>query len=223
MNATYQVNEVFYSIQGEGMKQGTPMLFLRFSGCNLTCAKDGEAGFDCDTEFVSGRKMDLRDINGALAEAVRDSGTPEWVLLTGGEPGLQVDAPLIEMLRGVGFKVAIETNGTIALPDGIEWVCVSPKSAEHTIRQRRASEVKYVRNVGQGIPRPACTADHKLISPAFRTLTRWVSAPSDDPAHALEVHHHEPEPGALEWCIRLVKENPSWRLSVQQHKLWGVR
>jgi 7-carboxy-7-deazaguanine synthase len=94
------------------------------------------------------------------------------------------------------------------LPEGIDWITCSPKSAEHTLRLTHASEIKYVRNVGQGIPRPTIEADHQLISPAFRTMPDGK---------------HESEPGALAWCLKLVKENPSWRLSVQQHKLWRVR
>lgn len=229
---TYTVNEVFYSIQGEGVRAGTANVFVRFSGCNLTCRTDNEAGFDCDTEFVSGTKMNLDELVRACGEAVKDSpnfgrSAPPPIIFTGGEPGLQVDRELIDAFKALGVYLAIETNGTVTLPSGLDWICVSPKSAEHTIRQLYADEVKYVRNVGQGIPRPACEATHKLISPAFRTVEKFV--PNDAlgilgaPGTGITVPHHEPEPGALAWCIKLVKENPSWRLSVQQHKGWNVR
>jgi organic radical activating enzyme len=207
----YMVNEVFYSLQGEGVRAGTPNVFVRFSGCNLQCRSDNEAGFDCDTEFTSGRRRTLDDL---LVDMMTAGGPshPRNVILTGGEPGLQVDEPLINRLRADGWFIAIETNGTVELPPLIHWVCVSPKSAEHTLRQKYASEVKYVRHVGQGIPRPTIDAPHKLISPAFETLVNPDSTV-----------RHRPAPGAMEWCIQLVKENPEWRLSVQQHKSWAIR
>ena len=127
----------------------------------------------------------------------------EWIILTGGEPALQVDEELIDRLHHEGYKLAIETNGSLELPPGIDWITVSPKVAEHVIRQRTADEVKYVRHYGQGIPKTVVKAEHHLISPAFNGGT-------------LELR-------TLEWCIKLCKENPPWRLSVQQHKFWNVR
>jgi organic radical activating enzyme len=221
---SYQINEVFYSIQGEGVRVGTPNVFVRFSGCNLTCRTDNEAGFDCDTEFASGRKMELDALHDEMIAAMKRETTlwsedqedkrvvQRWCILTGGEPSLQVDAALVNGLRQRAWKVAIETNGTKALPDSFDWVCCSPKSAEHTLRLTRADEIKYVRNYGQGIPRPSVKAEHYLISPAFRSYEDHVGAVV-----------HEMEPGALDWCIKLVKENPPWRLSIQMHKAWGVR
>jgi 7-carboxy-7-deazaguanine synthase len=195
----YVVNEIFYSLQGEGVRAGTPNLFLRFSRCNLTCSV-ATHGFDCDTEFTSGRRMSIPEI----VEELRALSEPcRWVILTGGEPALQVDRELIDALHGAGYLLAIETNGSVELPAGIDWITVSPKVAEHAIRQRRAHEVKYVRGHGQGIPRTVVEAEHYLISPAF--------------------DGDELDPRALAWCIRLVRENPPWRLSVQQHKLWKVR
>jgi 7-carboxy-7-deazaguanine synthase len=195
----YAVNEIFYSLQGEGVRAGTPNFFLRFAGCNLTCRQETH-GFDCDTEFVSGRKMTLDEIAAELAAL---SKVCKWVVVTGGEPGLQIDEELIAGLHDLGFKLAIETNGSIALPAGLDWITVSPKVAEHAIRQTTANEVKYVRGYGQGIPKTVVEAEHYLISPAFE----GDSLPAR----------------TLDWCIRLVKDNPPWRFSLQQHKLWSVR
>ena len=106
---TYAVNEIFYSLQGEGVRAGEPSLFLRFAGCNLTCKVETH-GFDCDTEFVSSRKLTADEIVNELRAL-----TPrcKWVILTGGEPGLQVDRELIDRLHDEGFQLAIETNGSI--------------------------------------------------------------------------------------------------------------
>lgn len=195
----YRINEWFYSVQGEGIRAGTANVFLRFQHCNLRC-NHAEQGFDCDTEFVSGREYELDDLIGEILEC---GGDCRNLIFTGGEPTIQVDRPLIDTLKALGFFLAIETNGTREVPEGLDWITVSPKTAEHTIRQRKANEVKYVRSYGQSIPQPLVIADHYLVSPAF-------IGPDVDFKN-------------LEWCIRLVKENPTWRLSVQQHKFWMVR
>ena len=195
----YAVNEIFYSLQGEGVRAGTPNLFLRFAGCNLTCKQETH-GFDCDTEFVSSRKMTIEEIKADLLDLSRDC---KWVILTGGEPALQIDEELVEGLRGDGYKLAIETNGSVELPHGLDWITVSPKVAEHAIRQRTAHEVKYVRGYGQGIPKTVVQAEHYVISPAFNGM--------------------DLDRKTLDWCIRLARENPPWRLSLQQHKLWSIR
>ncbi|GMV98398.1 MAG: 7-carboxy-7-deazaguanine synthase [Phycisphaerae bacterium] len=195
----YTINEIFYSLQGEGVRAGTANLFLRFTGCNETCRLETH-GFDCDTEFASGRKMTLEQI---VAEFRALAPGCEWVVLTGGEPALQVDRELIDALHAAGYRLAIETNGSIELPAGLDWITVSPKVAEHAIRQRFAHEVKYVRGYGQGIPRTVVQAEHRLISPAF--------------------DGDRLDPRALEWCIRLVKDHPDWRLSIQMHKAWRIR
>ncbi|MCB0328313.1 MAG: 4Fe-4S cluster-binding domain-containing protein [Bdellovibrionales bacterium] len=200
----YQINEIFYSLQGEGVRAGTAALFLRFSGCNLSCSKESH-GFDCDTEFVSGRSLSAREIINALREC---SVNCEWIVITGGEPLLQLDEALTSALKEHGYKLAIETNGSIApsgeLLDSLDWITCSPKVAEHAIRLQRCDELKYVRAHGQGIPKPKLKdAPNKLISPAFS-------------GEQLDQKN-------LEWCIALAKEHPDWRLSVQQHKVWRVR
>lgn len=195
----YQVNEIFFSLQGEGMRTGTPNLFLRLSKCNLACTVETH-GFDCDTEFESGRELSLEEI---VSELQASSPTCDWIVLTGGEPALQVDQRLVDGLHAAGYKLAIETNGSVELPPGLDWITVSPKVAEHAIRQRTADEVKYVRAYGQALPKTVVEADYYLISPAF------------DGSHL--------ERKTLDWCLRLVEENPPWRLSVQVHKLLGIR
>jgi 7-carboxy-7-deazaguanine synthase len=206
---TYVVNEVFYSLQGEGVLAGEPMVFVRFSDCNLRCTVKA-AGFDCDTEFVSGRELDAAAIVAAARELVPADETPR-VLFTGGEPALQLDAALLDAFYDAGWRrYAIETNGTIDLSvrlagaSGRLHVCVSPKSAEHTLRQLHADEVKYVRHRGQALPESRVNAGHHLVSPAARADG---SFDREDVA----------------WCVQLVKENPSWRLSLQLHKILGVR
>jgi organic radical activating enzyme len=197
------INEIFYSIQGEGVRAGTANVFVRFSGCNMRCDLEANekspGGFMCDTEFQSGRRMTV----GELVKGVADTGGAcKNVIFTGGEPGLQLTEDLVGMMREHGFFMAVESNGTCALP-AVDWICVSPKVAEHALKQPVAHELKYVRHYGQGIPKPIIKANHYLISPA-------ASPEGIDQR-------------TLEWCINLVKENPTWRLSVQQHKSWKVR
>ena len=201
---SYRVNEIFLSLQGEGKRAGEASVFVRFSGCNLECAVEpgpkSPGGFDCDTEFASGVTCTLRDL---IDRVLGIRAACRWVVLTGGEPGLQVNTSLIEALHSEAMMIQIETNGTIALPAGIDWVTVSPKIAEHAIRQTTATEVKYVRQVGQGIPKTRVKAEHYLISPAFDGL--------------------QPNPEAMRHAIRLCLEDPQWSLSIQQHKSWGMR
>jgi organic radical activating enzyme len=201
---TYAVNEIFYSIQGEGMRAGTANVFVRFAGCNLTCREE-EQGFDCDTEFTSSVPMTLEEILAECLRVLPDGfpATERAVIFTGGEPALQMDDVMVTAFHTDGWFIAVETNGTKVLPDGIDWITVSPKTAEHTLKQLVAHEVKYVRNVGQGIPKPAVEAHHKLISPA------WTP--------------QGPTAMTLAWCIELVKQNPTWRLSLQTHKILGAR
>lgn len=197
---TYKINEIFYSLQGEGLRAGEPSVFVRFSNCNLACSVSNYAGFNCDTEFTSGRDMCAQEIYEYIQMLTTKCS---WIVFTGGEPGLQLDSNLIEFFKERKYLLAIETNGTIALPDGLDHICVSPKSAEHTLKQVTATEVKYVRKHGQGIPETRVAADAYLISPAFDA----EGLPQEN----------------LAWCIDLCLKNPSWQLSSQQHKLWKVR
>lgn len=238
----YFVNEVFYSVQGEGHRAGTPNVFVRMMGCNMKCAKEpgprSPGGFDCDTEFASGREVDLAELHDWMLQEVgrvpapQEVGgkparmLPSWMIVTGGEPGLQVDKAFCDYFHGQGWKIAVETNGSVLLPRHqnypptigadeleagtqalldtflVDWITVSPKVAEHAIRQVVAHEVKYVRGYGQAIPRTAVRALHYLISPAF-----------DGQVVSEAVRQH---------CLQLVKQHPTWALSVQMHKLWGA-
>lgn len=209
----YYINEIFWSPQGEGIRAGEMSLFVRFTGCNLRCSMEsGElspGGFNCDTEFASGRRMTSDEI---IEYGMKLVNQPEswwsrnraWVVFTGGEPALQLDRELVSKFHLAGWNCAIETNGSKFVGDlGLDWITVSPKVAEHAVKQLEATEIKYVRGFGQAIPKPSCSATYQLLSPAFDGLT------GDD--------------SALAWCLKLIRENPQWRLSVQQHKLWKVR
>ena len=193
----YKINEIFYSIQGEGSRAGTANVFIRFAGCDLVC------GF-CDTEFESYTEMSGSEIRALVMKLM---SSPRTVILTGGEPTLQYDQELHDELRGAGvILIAIETNGGTKPKAFVDWVSCSPKVAEHVVATNYPeglNELRYVRHPGQGIPQPKCKADNFFLSPEFRGNT--LDAES------------------LRHCIELVKSNPTWKLSVQQHKLWRVR
>lgn len=202
---TFMVNECFFSLQGEGARAGTANVFVRFSGCNLRCDMEpgplSPGGWRCDTEFVSGRKMTAQEI---LDEVNFLAPHCKNIVFTGGEPLLQLDEELIAFLKERReFYLSVETNGTVEIPKGIDFSTLSPKVAEHAVVPKKVSELKYVRGYGQGIPKPAALADYYYISPAFEGT--------------------ELDTRTLLWCVNLVKENPLWRLSVQQHKAWRVR
>lgn len=220
MPTQWRVNEIFCSPQGEGARQGDLSVFVRFTGCNLRCAMEAgprsPGGFDCDTEFMSGRWLTTEELIAQVEEtgtidtaAARaygmDVGTLscDWVVLTGGEPLLQVTPALVDVFKQSGYRVALETNGSREIPPGIDWVAVSPKVAEHCIRAQYADELRYVRGYGQALPRPKLSAKRKFISPAFDGTVI--------------------EPRTVEWCKQLIAEDPSWELSIQAHKLAGLR
>lgn len=200
----YHINDIFYSPQGEGVRAGTMNLFVRFSGCNLQCAGDiVDQAYQpiCDTEFVSHRPMSSEEI---LARCQALAPDCHWIIFTGGEPALQLDAHLMDACHTAGYSVAIETNGTRNIDAlALDWVCVSPKVAEHALQQRTAHEVKYVRAYGQGIPKTSVKAEHYVLSPA--------------------TDGDQLDRATLDWCVALCREHPQWRLSVQLHKLLGVR
>lgn len=194
--STLRISELFYSLQGEGARTGAPSLFVRLSGCDLAC------GF-CDTEFESGKSYDLLELLCALEDLSVDC---EWIVWTGGEPTLQLTAEVVQFFKDHDFKQAIETNGNHPVPAGLDWVCVSPKVAEHVLAKNfpdGVDELRYVRHSGQpGIPQPSIKAKRLFLSPRF--------------------DGDKPNPQNLKHCINLCLENPEWSLSLQSHKLTRI-
>ena len=191
----YRVNEIFLSLQGEGYWTGTPMVFLRLSGCNLACPF-------CDTDFSSFTEMTADEI---VAEVHRLAGECHRVCITGGEPLLQLDEELISELHAEGFSIHLETNGTLADPGDIDWITVSPKGDD--IRLSVADEIKLVFE----------RADEEYIEPF-----------AGFPCHHLFLQPcdtGDPEKNAVivQECISYIKSHPWWRLSLQTHKLIGIR
>ncbi|MET4203280.1 7-carboxy-7-deazaguanine synthase [Bradyrhizobium sp. LA6.12] len=210
---SYAVKEIFLTLQGEGAHAGRASVFCRFAGCNLWSGReaDREAATCkfCDTDFVGtdgtlgGRyasAAELADTIAAQWTAAADNN--RYVVLTGGEPLLQVDAALIDALHARGFEIGVETNGTIAAPEGLDWICVSPKGGSELV-QRRGHELKLV------YPQ-ALAAPETFESLAFE---RFSLQPMDGPEVAQNTVR------AIDYCLR----HPQWRLSVQTHKSLGIR
>jgi len=210
---TYAVKEIFYTLQGEGAQTGRPAVFLRFAGCNLWSGLErdrAEAVCNfCDTDFVGVDGPGGAKFEGAaaLARAVRkawpdrdNSGKP-YVVCTGGEPLLQLDEALIAALHDKGFEVAVETNGTIAAPLGIDWICVSPK-ADATVVQRTGDELKLVYRQESALPEDFAALEFDF----------FYLQPMDGPSLAAHTR------AAIDYC----KNHPHWRLSVQTHKVLGI-
>ena len=207
----YAVKEIFYTLQGEGANAGRAAVFCRFAGCNLWSGRETDreaAACDfCDTDFVGtdgaggGRFADAADLASAVLAAWQGGADARFVVLTGGEPALQVDAALIDALHGHGFTIAIETNGTLPLPPGLDWICVSPKAGTE-LRQTAGDELKLV------FPQ-AGLAPESLLGLDF---PRRFLSPMDGPRLA--------ENTAA--AVAYVKAHPVWRLSVQTHKRIGI-
>ena len=209
----YSVKEIFYTLQGEGAQGGRPAVFCRFAGCNLWTGREADretatCNF-CDTDFVGtdgpggGRFATPESLAGACREMWRgNSGTPPYVVLTGGEPMLQLDAALVEALHARGFSVGVETNGTIAPPDGLDWICVSPKAGADLV-VRQGHELKLVYPQAQAAP-------EDFAALAFE---RFSLQPMDG-ADVIENTAR-----AVDYCLK----HPQWRLSLQTHKTLGIR
>jgi len=211
---SYSVKEIYYTLQGEGVQVGRPAVFLRFTGCNLWTGREedrGRAVCDfCDTDFVGtdgpgGSKFKTEQ---ALAEAVSAAwpGLPTGavrplVVCTGGEPLLQLDAPLVEALHTCGFEVAVETNGTQLPPPGIDWLCVSPKAGAPLV-VRAGDELKLV------YPQPMARPE-AFVHLDFR---HFSLQPMDGPLVAEHTRN------ALQYCLT----HPQWRLSLQTHKFLQI-
>jgi 7-carboxy-7-deazaguanine synthase (Cx14CxxC type) len=210
---SYAVKEIFYTLQGEGAQAGRAAVFCRFAGCNLWSGRESDrasaiCGF-CDTDFVGvngpggGRFETAED----LGEAIRAAWSPDrpdgtrFVVCTGGEPLLQLDRELIDALHVREFEIAVETNGTVKAPAGIDWVCVSPK-ADAPLVQKSGDELKLVF--------PQVNAD----PPAFEKLAfrHFFLQPMDGPDRETNT----------QLAVRYCMEHPKWRLSLQTHKMLGI-
>lgn len=203
MTKRYPIKECFLSLQGEGVRAGTVAVFLRFAGCNLNCKKE-TVGWDCDTDFSGGDALSLPEVVSLVTRTAGKSArvpAHSWIVLTGGEPALFMDADLSVALR-ISHRLAIETNGTIPLNFAPDWITVSPKPGAPVVVPG-ADEVKVVLRAGDAIPAVDVKAGVHLLSPAFEGAVL-------------------PEAN-LRHCIQLCLENPRWRLSVQLHKLVRIR
>jgi 7-carboxy-7-deazaguanine synthase (Cx14CxxC type) len=210
---TYAVKEIFYTLQGEGANTGRPAVFLRFAGCNLWTGREVDR-FDatcrfCDTDFVGtdgpggGKFPGASQLARAVAEAWPEEATAgrRFVVCTGGEPLLQLDAELLGTLRAEGFEVAVETNGTVEPPNGIDWLCVSPKAGAPLV-VRGGNELKLVY--------PQAGAEPERFE--GMEFEHFFLQPMDGPAR------EDNTAAALRYCLA----HPRWRLSLQTHKLLGI-
>ena len=197
-----KVSEIFYSLQGEGARIGTPTIFIRLSGCKakFACFK---MGIKCDTEFESGTERSIEDLEAWID--INGKGCKE-ITWTGGEPTDQLTEEIVAHFKEKGYYQAIETSGLNPTPKGIDFVCISPKVAEHVIKKNfkgiEVQELRYVRHKGQSVPNPSIEADHYWISPH----SDGFNINTDNMKH----------------CINLCIENPKWKLSLQNHKIWNV-
>jgi len=209
---TYSVKEIFYTLQGEGLRAGRPAVFCRFAGCNLWTGREQERQSAvcqfCDTDFLGtdgtlgGKYSTAQALAELIAEQWPMGEAHRYVVLTGGEPLLQVDEALVAALHGAKFEIAVETNGSVAAPPGIDWICVSPKAGAEWI-QRRGHELKLVYPQPGLMPEAVDAAlfDHYLLQPMDGPLQRQNTR------------------AAIAYC----QAHPKWRLSVQTHKTLNIR
>jgi 7-carboxy-7-deazaguanine synthase len=209
---SYAVKEIFLTLQGEGAHAGRAAVFCRFSGCNLWSGREQDRATAtcqfCDTDFVGtdgtlgGRYASADALADTIAAQWTETAANRYTVLTGGEPLLQVDNALIDALHRRGFEIGVETNGTIDPPEGVDWVCVSPKAGAELV-VRRGHELKLVYPQQNAEP-------ETFVDLAFQ---RFSLQPMDGPDVA------ENTARAIEYCLR----HPRWRLSLQTHKTLGIR
>ncbi|PPK85410.1 7-carboxy-7-deazaguanine synthase (Cx14CxxC type) [Neolewinella xylanilytica] len=210
MPRSYKIKECFYTLQGEGAQSGRAAVFLRFTGCNLWSGREEDRHAAvckfCDTDFIGtdgtngGRYTQEQCVQ--LVQSQWPGGGQPYVVCTGGEPLLQLDAPLIEAMQEAGFEVAVETNGTQPVPEQIDWVCVSPK-ADAPLVVTGGDEMKLVYPQSEASAQP-----ERFAALAFR---HFFLQPKDEPGH-----NHTP--AAVDYCLR----HPQWRISLQTHKIMGI-
>ncbi|MFA5900056.1 MAG: 7-carboxy-7-deazaguanine synthase [Hyphomicrobium sp.] len=206
----YAIKEIFYTLQGEGANAGRPAVFCRFAGCNLWTGREQDRAKAtcqfCDTDFVGvdgaggGRFATAEELVEACIATAEGSGC-KFIVLTGGEPMLQIDDVLIDALHAKGFTIAVETNGTLPVPRAIDWICVSPKAGAD-LQQRSGDELKLV------FPQASLVPD--ALAPL--TFTHRYLQPMDGPDAATNTQ------AAIAYC----RAHPEWRLSLQTHKLLGI-
>ena len=210
---TYSVKEIYYTLQGEGAHSGRPAVFLRFTGCNLWTGREQHRAAAvcrfCDTDFVGtdgpggGKFATPDDLCRAVSSSWGDRPGERYVVCTGGEPLLQLDAELIDVLHAAQFEVGVETNGTIAAPEGIDWLCVSPKG-DADLLLKCGDELKLVFPQKEQSAQPECFANLE-----FR---HFYLQPMDSP----ELQQNTQR--AVAYCL----QQPQWKLSLQTHKLLGI-
>jgi len=210
---SYAVKEIFYTLQGEGAQTGRASVFCRFAGCNLWSGRKADRATAicqfCDTDFADtngpggGKFVTPEDLADAIAEKWPGSSlsAKKFVVCTGGEPLLQIDKPLIDALHGRGFEIAVETNGTVAAPEGLDWICVSPKAGTELVQQL-GDELKLVYPQAGAEP-------EQFLGLAFR---HFFLQPMEGPEREFNTKL------ALQYCLG----HPRWRLSLQTHKLLGI-
>jgi 7-carboxy-7-deazaguanine synthase (Cx14CxxC type) len=211
---TYSVKELFYTLQGEGLQTGKPAVFCRFAGCNLWSGREADRGSAvcrfCDTDFVGtdgtagGKYISADRLADRIASFWPTDHEHRLVVMTGGEPLLQLDTALIEALHARSFRIALETNGTITVPKGIDWICVSPKARAPWV-QTHGNELKLVypqpELMPDALPWPMLHFEHHLLQPMDGPDVAQTTA------------------AAVAYC----KAHPQWRLSVQTQKMLGIR
>ena len=211
---TYSVKEIFYTLQGEGAQAGMPAVFCRLDGCNLWTGRESDRASAicrfCDTDLVGtdgtlggkyAQAHELADQIESLWPA--DDRAHRLVVLTGGEPLLQVDPALIDALHARGFRIAVETNGTLAAPTGIDWLCVSPKA-----------DAPWVQQQGQEL---------KLVWPQPGLDLQAIAATGQFSHHFLQPMDGPDQAANMTLCIAACLQHPAWRLSLQTHKISGIR
>ena len=208
---TYRIKEIFFTQQGEGKNTGKDFIFVRFSGCNLWSGKEKHRASAvcsfCDTDFygtdgINGGKYLVKELIEKIKSLWISADNQIRVVLTGGEPLLQVDKPLIDALKNEDIYIAVETNGTLEAPDGIDWICMSPK-ANTEIKLKKGSEVKVVYPQKNLNPDDFNVLDFK----------NFYIQPMDSQSYEDNVSQ------AVKYCMR----NPNWKLSLQTHKILGIR
>ena len=208
---TYRIKEIFFTQQGEGKNTGKDFIFVRFSGCNLWSGKEKNRASAicsfCDTDFygtdgINGGKYLAKELIEKIKSLWISADNQIRVVLTGGEPLLQVDKPLIDALKNEDIYIAVETNGTLEAPDGIDWICMSPK-ANTEIKLKKGSEVKVVYPQKNLNPDDFNVLDFK----------NFYIQPMDSQSYEDNVSQ------AVKYCMR----NPNWKLSLQTHKILGIR